>query len=638
MQLFKKSKWLWINKENNKDEYAEFFTSFNADSSLAICHISCDGDYTLFINGKTIESNQYGDFEHYKIYDEIDISSFIKQGKNTLAILVWHFGEDSQRYKLATPGLIFEVIQDEKILVSSDESIFARKSKAYLSYHCKKITNQLGYSFYYDANKEDEWIKDGFAGDFAISSNKTCQFYKRPINKLKRDRLKEAKILINKGNYYLLDLGEETVGLPSFSFTSNISQKMVVFWGEDLINNHVRGIIEERNFSFEYIAKPGKNEFTNYMLRLGGRYLEIYLEKDINLEYFGLIPQTYPVLEKPFTLADPVEEKIYKLCVRTLKLCLMEHYVDTPWREQCLYAFDSRNQMLSGYFAFEDGNKEYAKSNLLLLSKDCRTDNLLSICAPSGIDLTIPSFSLYFFLSSKEYLKHTGDTSLIKEIYPKLSSLIKVFINNMKEGLVYNFEGKNHWNFYDWSTYLEGNLFGNEEYKPDLVINCLFVLALSSFEDLSKAINKDFIYSDLLEKTRKRIATSFYNEKEDAYSFSIGGNDFTVLGNALAILANISSNPSLLAEKLTNGTFVEPSLSMKCFKYDALLLADQNRWKDYVLNEIKRDYSLMLEKGATSVWETIEGARAFNGAGSLCHGWSAMPIYYYHLLRGNYKK
>ena len=34
---------------------------------------------------------------------------------------------------------------------------------------------------------------------------------------------------------------------------------------------------------------------------------------------------------------------------------MMEHYVDTPWREQCLYAFDARNQMLCGYYAFENG-------------------------------------------------------------------------------------------------------------------------------------------------------------------------------------------------------------------------------------------------------------------------------------------
>ena len=31
-------------------------------------------------------------------------------------------------------------------------------------------------------------------------------------------------------------------------------------------------------------------------------------------------------------------------------------------------------------------------------------------------------------------------------------------------------------------------------------------------------------------------------------------------------------------------------------------------------------------------WEETDGANAFAKAGSLCHGWSAMPVYYFHRL------
>ncbi len=34
--------------------------------------------------------------------------------------------------------------------------------------------------------------------------------------------------------------------------------------------------------------------------------------------------------------------------------------------------------------------------------------------------------------------------------------------------------------------------------------------------------------------------------------------------------------------------------------------------------------------GSTTCWETQYGAADFNNAGSLCHGWSALPVYYYH--------
>ena len=73
------------------------------------------------------------------------------------------------------------------------------------------------------------------------------------------------------------------------------------------------------------------------------------------------------------------------------------------------------------------------------------------------------------------------------------------------------------------------------------------------------------------------------------------------------------------------------SLSMNCYFYDALLSVDKS-YKDYIMKDIEEKYSYMLSCGATTFWETIEGAKAFSNAGSLCHGWSALPIYYFDVL------
>ena len=44
--------------------------------------------------------------------------------------------------------------------------------------------------------------------------------------------------------------------------------------------------------------------------------------------------------------------------------------------------------------------------------------------------------------------------------------------------------------------------------------------------------------------------------------------------------------------------------------------------------DIKKKYSYMLKKRATTFWETEKGWKDFDNAGSLCHGWSAIPVYY----------
>ena len=81
--------------------------------------------------------------------------------------------------------------------------------------------------------------------------------------------------------------------------------------------------------------------------------------------------------------------------------------------------------------------------NLKLISQDWRENDLLAICYPCGMDLTIPSSSLYYFIQVNEYLKNTGDITLAQEVYDKLISVLNVFINNRKDGLLLKFDGEN---------------------------------------------------------------------------------------------------------------------------------------------------------------------------------------------------
>ena len=66
-KAFEHAHFIWPAGLSGEDSYAEFLTSFEAPEEKAVCRISCDGDYTLFLNGEAVGCNQYGDFEYYKI-------------------------------------------------------------------------------------------------------------------------------------------------------------------------------------------------------------------------------------------------------------------------------------------------------------------------------------------------------------------------------------------------------------------------------------------------------------------------------------------------------------------------------------------------------------------------------------------
>lgn len=410
----------------------------------------------------------------------MDVTDFCQDGTNHLAVIVWHYKQASSAYSPQMAGLIYELRAETDadavpaVLAYSSADTLCRQSHAYRTGMKKIITGQMGFSFSYDANKEDGWMS-GAGRDFtkAIPVEKSYELISRPNQKLTlQDRCSSSLIfsgLRNEEYCYLFDLKQEEVGFLELELFSEAAQPLLIAYSEHLYDPtaekphilnvtpllplafdtalHVPRLIGGRDFSVEYQAKPGHNLYRNPFRRLGGRYLEIRCKAPLQISYAGIRPTMYPLKRTAFVPSGETDRRIYEICVRTLELCLHEHYEDCPWREQCFYAMNSRNQMLCG------------------------------------------------------------------------------------------------------------------------------------------AADSD---------------------------------------TAVHIAAQMTQHPEC---------FVPASLSMKCFPYDALLMADRQTYGPRVLDQIRKQYQIMLDAGSTTVWEDEEGASAFGDAGSLCHGWSAMPVYYYYILR-----
>jgi hypothetical protein len=127
---------------------------------------------------------------------------------------------------------------------------------------------------------------------------------------------------------------------------------------------------------------------------------------------------------------------------------------------------------------------------------------------------------------------------------------------------------------------------------------------------------------------KKAIFDTFYDEERGLFFLTKSAKNekkFSKLGNSFAYLIGLGTDGFI--ERLKGDALIEVSLSMRAFYYDALLMADKAN-KAYVLEDIKVRYKKMLDAGATTFWETELGWEDFYFAGSLCHGWSALPAYY----------
>lgn len=616
--LFQLSKWIWPKSDYQIDDYAEFISSFKVNKDAPILlRIASDSIYAVYLNNELVVFAQCADFPNYKFYDEININKYIKKDNNELKIQVYHSGINSQIYIKDKAGLIFEIIQDNNVLIKSDEYILSRVMNEYHNGYQKLLTRQIGFSFYYD----NSVVPNSFAPSIVIDKNKN--FYKRKIKPLTLENRQPFKI-IKHDSSIVIDLEKETAGFIDLDIASDSSQLLTICYGEHLADKGVRRLVGRYDFSFEVFLKKGRNIYLNPFRRIAGRYLEIFYKESITINYIGIRPVLYPVTIKPVRLVDPLLQKIYDVSAQTLRLCMHEHYEDCPWREQALYTMDSRNQMLFGYYAFNE--YEYPRHNLICIAQSQQKTGLLSICAPAGVDISIPMFSLIYLIEVYEYVEYSHDASILDEVKDVIDKIIKTFTDHIDStGLIPSFPYP-CWNYYEWTEDSHNNYQlsakSNNDYhfSHDLILNAFYVYAVTLYNKMYKK-NID------VDKVKEQIQKTFYCN--GVYVLSDKTNKYSQFGNALALLIGLGDNS--IREKIINDkNMISATLSTLPFVYDALL--KEKKYCDFVLKDIKEKYKHMLNQGATSFWETIKGEKDFGGAGSLCHGWSAMPIYYFHLL------
>ena len=649
MKDFFDAAWIWHDRSSNPDEYGEFLVPFDFFGSDCSLSISADSNYAVYLNGRLCAFGQYADYPHFKIYDKRDLTKCVRQGKNVLAIRVWYYGiTDSSTYYPGQAGVLFALSGDGVPLAVSSEQTLSRLSPAYKNHLQKRITGQLGLSFEYFAELADGWmyadeeclptfspsVLTGF--EPSVLKERTC--LPTELGRTFKGRILSKGVCPASKKGVIFDLGSEEVGFIALSFSAPAKGRLTVAFGEHIVDGRVRQFIGGRDFSFVYNYTEGMNYYMNPFRRFGCRYVELITDDELASPSVSLVSVDYPLNELPAPEGlDPLQSRIYDACVHTLKNCMHEHYEDCPWREQALYAMDSRNQMLCGYYAF--GEYLFPKSSLELIAQSGREDGLLPICYPCGSPLAIPSFSLHYVIECEEYLRYSGDLEFIRSIYPKLKSIVDVFTSRIGSiGLVYPHHGRDIWNFYEWEDDLSGSL-GNSEGEsplPDVIINCLTIIAIRRLAAIEKALSLKSDLEELAKSLEEAVRAAFYDKERGLFFNRTGHHKFSRLGNSLAILAGVAHSPIKIAEEIVcSEDLTDVSLSMRCFFYDALLAADRQRFSSFILSDINRNYAPMLELGNNTVWETVKGESDFGNAGSLCHGWSAIPIYYYHLLLSN---
>ncbi len=447
------------------------------------------------------------------------------------------------------------------------------------------------------------------------------------------------------GLYVVLDLGQEEVGLLTLDIEAPDGTVVDIGYGEHLDDLRVRTQIGGRNFASRLICREGRQIFVHPFLRWAGRYLQLQIQSArFTLYRCDLARCPYPVSPGGvLALRRERPQRILDTCRRTLMLCMHDHYEDTPWREQALYANDSRTQALCGYYAF--GETRFPSASLSLLGHGLRTDGFLALTAPAKPPLTIPSFSLVWMLAIRDHYLFSGNPDLARTWLPQILSMLQAFLAERREGLWPLRQAAGIWHFYDWAEGLSG--YVPEDFSSGLVsdapLNCFLILALDAVREMVKwlavcagerpvADGAEKWLTAAIDSLREHVTAEFWDPQEGAFVTTREKRQLSELVQGLAVLAGVGDEAirEQVLERMVrpDAGLTRASLSQSLYVFEALM-SQKKRYGAHVVARIESVWGPMLDAGATTFWETEKGASDFHDAGSLCHGWSAVPLYIY---------
>lgn len=672
--------WIWRAGETLTHEFVRFKRIFTSNTESVEIKLSADTDFSAYLDGKEVMRGQFSDYPEEKTFSTVNID--LNEGEHTLEVSVYYSGIDFLTYIAGNPGFWAEIKLKSGSIIS-DEQWLCRRETAYLRDRIDKVTPQMGFSVGYDARLEDSpepW-------ENAVPAEQRPQPSARPVPLLENGAIVHGK-LVNQGyfrrnnhdcayalscatdslfpmlphqvlegnfstsfaapgpeapwkfkplssgfdGYFLtIDLGQEIVGLEEFEWELPAGTIVDIAFGEHLTDCRVRCEICDRFFGDRYIAKGGRQHYT-MPRRVGLRYMELHIIPTAGeaVVYAADLRPRRAVLPPPSAFSCD-DDQLMAMCrnsVRTLELCMHEHYEDCPWREQALYAYDSRNQILYGNYIWD--NYRFAAASLELLGKGLREEGVVSLCAPAKVGPPICIFSFAWIMEICEYVLYSGDRSLLD----RMESVCRIIIDRVLtrfdagSGLYATPPEKGLWHFYEWREELGGN--GATPGKPDALYNLYFLEALDGF---AKAAG-DPLLQDKADALRKAVFKAYYNP-DLGCMMTYENNPLThEITQVLALYNNCVPEPE--KQKIINGLLKKEHIKISSSSiryYYAALLQEGKELRKFLSEKIWNDFGMMVQGASTTMWETDLGEEDFLKAGSLCHGWSALPVWYFYAIK-----
>jgi hypothetical protein len=641
-----------------------------------VIHVSADNRYNLFVNGERVcYGPAKGDLKTYK-YDVIDISKFLKPGKNTLAALVYNGGDDKPLAFISVQTAFMLCAEDNKFqTVNTDTGWKVYKNPAYhvISYYELLHKNPWFYGFYACGGGDEVfadqypwgWETTGFDDSNWLAAEPLDFDKQAPWNLLPRNIAfmdnhlvypekirKVTGVNIPTGDWngktkltipantkasVLVDFEIFTMGYPELTVNGGGNSNIQIKYAEALyevvnLKAHRDSVNGLTMYGVWDKFHPDGNQRTFRPLwKRAFRYVQFNIEtKEEPLEIASYVNEYsgYPYPEMAtFESDNPRLNEIFEMCKRTLRMCSGETYYDTPYYEQLSYGGD--NRPISNISTYNSTDDRLLREVMRLYPQSVNSETgLFKSAYPSRFTFDMGSWSLAWIQSLHDYYYMRGDSAYIKPFVKDMEGVLGFYERHLdkKTGLIGSV--KNH-NFIDWSITKGSIPRANDqrEIKQSALLTLYYAHTLDCAVRLFNQLGfqeKAKHWGDISKGIKVAVYTNCWDKENQLFRDYPDQQIFSQHTNILAILCDMITpveQVDLLNRILTFAKFDEVASSyFSFFLFKAMQKTGQ---EDLFLNHLDFWYKFQ-DKGYTTCGETGFGSHDRSD----CHAWSAHPAYF----------
>lgn len=631
-----KAQWIWT---NNNAPAPNSWVALRHEVLLSptdehiYAHISADTKYWLWINGEMVvfEGSYTGGpspvkasprVDEYSIasnkyYDTVDIKPYLKQGNNTIAALVWYYGDEGRKgthVSTSKGGFIFQTEVDGQLIIS-DENWKATNHRAYQEIAKVPPYRIAAWSVNYDARQDlADWTNTAwYLPSFDDSEWPIAKTMGRPP-RAPFYELYPSEIpilndfgLANCSNFTNSDFPFVSDGKPiecELDFNKNVTPYFDIEADADLqikIDSNMR-LNTIKTF---YTTKAGRQQFESYSW-LNARGLKYTIPKGVIVH--GLKYRWTGVGTAPghFESSDNWYNRIWQMAENTLYICARDNFMDTPDRERGLWIGDVADQASYLFYSMDKPGRDLLKKSILVTLAFSDSESGVFAGLGPGRFRELPAQSLQFIEQGIwHYYYNTGDIGTLAFAYPFVHKYLTLW--ELKENGLATFRS-GHWKWTDWGP--------QETVDFDAIQNALYYSALVAARKMAIELNDNTnmaFYNKRIQSIQQAYQKEYW---QDGYFSSQPGKLKDDRANAIAILFGLATPAQY--EQIVDNVLVPNQFASPHFEwmvYNAMAIAGKY---DAALTRMKQRYSKQVDNPSLSTL-----AEYLPSGGTENHAWNA---------------